>query len=343
MFDLSPRARRVILVLFALLLLELVVLGILLFPHPSPASSRAQTPPTTSASPSLPPSPSPSPSATDAALPAAAGKIYFVCQIFAMQLHDQICVMNPDGSDYHRLTFDDYAENYYPSPAPDGKSLVYASNRSGSYEIYELVLTSGARLQLTHGLGEVAGPAISPDGMWIVFADNIGRNSRIWLMGRDGSNPHQIYANPGVDSLDPTWSPDGTRILFASGLDTDKRLYTINPDGTDLRLVNADFRTRGRASWSPDGKWIATYTGSPWTWSMVLVAADGSGVTPIPVGGVALAPAFSPDGQWIVFTGYLDNPNNPDGCEIYRARPDGSQITRLTYNNYCDWQPRWSP
>jgi TolB protein len=263
--------------------------------------------------------------------------------VYAQELHDQICLENADRTGFLQLTTDPAAENYYPSFAPDGKSVVYVSNRSGEYEIYELDLATRTRLQLTHNLGEVSGPAISPDGSWIVFADNVTAFSSIWKMRRDGSGPHQVFARQGEDAVDPSWSPDGTQILFALGGGTDKQLYTIHPDGTGLHRVNADFRTRGRSSWSPDGTQIASYAGSPWNWGMYLIAEDGSGVLRIPVDGVALAPAFSPDGSWIVFTGYLDHPGDPDGCEIYVMRLNGSQPSRMTYNNYCDYQPRWGP
>jgi TolB protein len=303
---------------------------------PAPLPSATATVPT--ASPAL------KPTVTPTATPdGPRGKIALTCQLSAQQYHDQICIMNADGSGYHRLTFDDLAENYYPSFAPDGQSLVYASNQTGSYEIYELNLSSDTPVQLTHNLGEVAGPAIAPDGRHIVFAVIIGQYSRIWLMDRDGGNPHEVYGHAGADSLDPTWSPDGSRILFASGVGTEKQLFTIASDGSDPQPVDTVFHTRGRTDWSRDGAWLASYAGSPWKWNMFLLHADGSGLKQIQVNGVALAPAFSPDGQWIVFTGYLDNPGNPDGCEIYVMKLNGNQVTRLTYNPYCDWQPRWGP
>ncbi len=304
--------------------------------NPSPTAALTLVPPGPSPSP-IPPTPLPSPTA------APAGKIVLTCQISAQQYHDQICIVNADGSDYHRLTYADGAENYYPSFAPDGSSVVFASNRTGSYEIYEVNIDGTDLRQLTHGLGEVNAPAISPDGRSIVFVAIIGGRSRIWLMDRDGGNPHEVFSQPGADSADPTWSPDGSLILFASGSGTDKQLFTISPDGTGLHLVSAEFRTRGRSDWSPDGTLIASYAGSPWAWNMYLMNADGTGLRQVPAGGVALAPAFSPDSRWIVFTGYLDNPNNPDGCEIYILRLSDNRISRLTYNNYCDWQPRWGP
>jgi Tol biopolymer transport system component len=39
----------------------------------------------------------------------------------------------------------------------------------------------------------------------------------------------------------------------------------------------------------------------------------------------------------------MDHPGDISGCEIYIMTTEGKQITRLTDNDYCDFQPRWGP
>lgn len=70
---------------------------------------------------------------------------------------------------------------------------------------------------------------------------------------------------------------------------------------------------------------------------------DGSGLSEIYSGGNVQGPTFSPDGNWVAFTGYIDEMGNNDGCEIYAMRLADKLLRRLTNNNYCDWQPRWGP
>ena len=50
----------------------------------------------------------------------------------------------------------------------------------------------------------------------------------------------------------------------------------------------------------------------------------------------APAPAFSPDGEWIVF-----NSQRTGNAEIYIMRPNGLDVRQLTDDPDPDWQPRW--
>jgi len=98
------------------------------------------------------------------------GKIAFTCQVFRITASNQICIINADGTNFRRLTTDDSKQHYYPSVAPDGKSVVYAAFREPNiYEIYEIEIDTGSVKQLTDRLGNVNGPEISPDGGFIAF------------------------------------------------------------------------------------------------------------------------------------------------------------------------------
>ncbi|MBE0672873.1 MAG: PD40 domain-containing protein [Anaerolineales bacterium] len=278
------------------------------------------------------------------------GQIAFTCQVFKVTASNQICIINADGTGFRRLTVDNTKQHYYPSVAPDGKSVVYAAFREPNiYEIYEVDIASGVITQLTDRLGNLNGPEISPDGSTIVFKLSTANSNELWLMDRDGSNPRQI---PNASGWDPTWSPDGSMILFASDMEGAIQLFRIRLDGSDLQKISSLPAIRGRSDWSPDGQFIVTYSGQPWNRDVYIMNADGSNAKMIsPTGGNSQGPSFSPDGQWVAFTSYFDNYGDDHGCEIYIMRIDGSDPStgsgqaprRLTNNDYCDFQPRWGP
>jgi TolB protein len=271
------------------------------------------------------------------------GKIVFTCQIYKVQSSEQICVMNADGIGQRDLTGDPATRHFYPSLAPDGLSVVYSQYREAEiYEIMEIDLAGGSPRRLTNRLGALTGPEVSPDGKSIVFMRSPPASDQyqIWIMDRDGGNPHRLFDTPGWD---PTWSPHGDQILFASDRDGAIQLYAANLDGSEMRRVTDLPATRGRSDWSPQGL-ITTYSGESWKREIFVMRGDGSDVRQVsPAGGNSQGPTFSPDGVWIAFAAYFDKPNDIHGCEIYVMRVDGTDLRRLTNNDYCDYQPRWGP
>jgi TolB protein len=272
------------------------------------------------------------------------GQIVYTCQIFKVQAINQICIINADGTGFRRLTTDDNKQHYYPSLSPDGKSVVYAAFREKNiYEIYEMDLATSNVTQLTNKLGNLNAPEISPDGKSIIFkmwSPNTDKDV-LWKMDRDGKNADKISR---VVGWDPTWSPDGKYVLFASDMDGAIQLFRMRVNGKELHRVSDLSAIRGRSDWSPDGQFIVTYSGEAWHHEVYIMNVDGSNAHMIsPAGGNSQGASFSPDGQWVTFTSYYDHPGDDHGCEIYIMRVDGTDLRRLTNNDYCDYQPRWGP
>jgi Tol biopolymer transport system component len=187
--------------------------------------------------------------------------------------------------------------------------------------------------------GDAYAPAASPGGNLIALTRSDGVNPSIWVMNRDGTDPRQVAA----PAWDAAWSPDGTQLLHASDRSGEIRMHVVDLDGSGIRSVLEVEGLRGRNDWSPTGAWLATYAGESWNREIMLFDLAGEEIVQLTNGGNNLAPSFSPDGKWITFTSYMDRYRDDDGCEIYIMRVDGTDLRRLTDNEYCDWQPRWGP
>lgn len=285
--------------------------------------------------------PSPGPNADPS------GQIVYVCQYSKLQGRNQICLINADGSGQQVLTEAGAHDDFFPEIAPDGGSVIFSSNRSGRYQIWELELLSGEVTQLTSfNNGEPFAPAISPDGETIVFyyqgANSCWYDCQLWIMDRDGDDPHALTDVPG-GAWDPAWSPDGSQILFASAVQSRPQLHVYDLASGEVSQMTDIVGIRGRNDWAPDGLHVSTYVGSTWDWNIYTFDLNGQNPRQLTDGFSNLAPSYSPDGQWIVFMSYRDHPRQPLGCEIYIMRTDGSDVRRLTENGICDWQPRWGP
>ncbi len=144
-----------------------------------------------------------------------------------------------------------------PAISPDGRSVVYVSDRTGSLELYQTGLTVGAPdVVLTNNGGRNTQPEWSPDGRWIAFRSE--RHGGIWIVAAAGGAPQQIVEF----GSDPSWSADSERLVFVSdGLSsaTPSRLWTVRRDGTDRKVLNIAaplVGVIGMPGWSHNGRFI---------------------------------------------------------------------------------------
>ena len=171
------------------------------------------------------------------------------------------------------------------------------------------------------------------------------RYPRIYSAEADGTDLQPVDDLRG-DKQTPNWSPDGRRIAFRWDLayETNTPLAIIDADGSNLVNLSKITGLKGWApSWSPDGKRLVTAAGSkvgtpP---NLYVMNADGSHVRRITEAGrEAQYAQWSPNGDWIAFTFLVDG-----GFDIYKIRPDGSDLTALTHDGASgqnNW-PIWSP
>ena len=264
------------------------------------------------------------------------GKIIYTCQLQGAE----VCIINPDGSNWRRLT-DNQLASFNASLSPDGQSALYVASDGKTSEIYELNIDSGKSTQLTDLKKSLGSPEISPDDQSIVF-HYLSGNVQLWIMNREGNDPHELYSEPGRDVHDGTWSPDGTQLLFALGKGANNKLYTLGFNGRDPHLLNESIDTRGRSDWGI-GDLIALDMGGSWAHDVYLMDSDGNNLHQVsPIGMNAQGASLSPDGNWIAYTAYTNvAAQDQASCEIFIMRVDGTDVRQLTDNNYCDYQPRW--
>ncbi len=243
--------------------------------------------------------------------------------------------------------------------SPDGRYIVFDSNRDRKQEIYIMKADGSDVKRLTFTDKKNYLPTISPNGKQILFMSYSDTLQAVYTMNIDGSDLRRI-TDTRHKYGDPAWSPDGKRIVVHSNRDSEaEEIYTLKPDGADLkRLTNneaVDFVPR----WSPDGKWIAFNSLRDGNREIYIMRPDGSEQTNITKDPLSnMVHNWSPDSKYIIFYAFaikssqlankgveksLRMPLVRQTAELYVVDIETGQRIQLTHDFYWDQSPVFSP
>jgi Tol biopolymer transport system component/serine/threonine protein kinase len=205
----------------------------------------------------------------------------------------------------------DEATDWSPAWSPDGQYLYFASNRSGSMDIW--------RARVDQDSGRVRGdaePVTSAGTVWsshpsfardapgrMVYVES-RRQTKVRGVplnasrGTTGGDVTTVLAS-ARNALMPEPSPDGRWVAFATGEGQQEDIYVVRTDGSELRQLTNDVARDHLPRWSPDGRiitFVSNRTGSEQIWS---IRPDGSDLRQVTAAGgrqVSLA-IWSPNGS----------------------------------------------
>lgn len=209
-----------------------------------------------------------------------------------------------------------------PDDTPPASQCVSDANGNGIGDVEDIMTTVSKRGCLSHlhlalEKWRQSWPTEGINPAWcgsqIAFVSERDGNREIYVMNDDFSSQTRLTYNAS-DDFAPTWSPDCQKIAFVSNRDEVYEIYVMNADGSDQ---------------------------GPITGSISLCDTD------LPIPPTWSSPAWSPDGNWIVFAGGEGHASG-DPCRgnIYKVHPDGTGLERKTsdpWGNSNDIEPAWSP
>jgi len=136
----------------------------------------------------------------------------------------------PQDQQLHQLIASTLEENG-PQYSADGKRIVFASRRSGSFEIWICDADGRNPRQLTNIGGALTGtPRWSPDSRHIVFDSWLGGNAAIYVINADGGAARRLTSDTDED-VTPSWSRDGRWIYFGCTRSGSMQIWKISAEG----------------------------------------------------------------------------------------------------------------
>ncbi len=213
----------------------------------------------------------------------------------------------------------------YPSFSPDGKRVVYSSNRLGPQEIWVVEIATGhlQKLPVPPGYQNVSLPYWSPDGRKIsmtpISAD--GKRS-LWLVALDGSEATELIP-PMKDLGGSQFSPDGSKIVYFARSGEHLQVFEVDVATRQSRQVTSSPSDKWAEEWSPDGRWLLYMSTADGTMQVWRMPAKGGKEEQLTFGHERVRHAsYSPDSQWI----YVQ----PSHRNIYRIPAAGGPMQPVT-------------
>lgn len=230
-----------------------------------------------------------------------------------------------------------------PAISPDGKSVAFVSDSTGSRQIWIRLLGGGVPFQLTHDAGDHLSPRWSPDSASLFYYTPPREGSHeatVWEISALGGNPRRLTAS--LSEVDP--SHDGKSLAFFRLGAGQIELIRTDRDASHPQVL-AQFPSKTacrQPRWSPDDSSIAFMLANDrWSDDIFFVAASGGAPRRVTF-DAALLSGFSwlPGGSGFVFSSsrgstilYLPT------MHLWQVPREGGEPRQLTFGDESDASP----
>jgi Tol biopolymer transport system component/DNA-binding winged helix-turn-helix (wHTH) protein len=244
---------------------------------------------------------------------------------------DELWTVPATGGDTSRVLSEPGKIASPPQWSYDGRSVIFASNRSGHPALWRAALDApDSVVEIAEAGSPAWGPAVSRRGYRLAY-ERLLRSLSIWQM--DLSEPHDKRPYLIVSSTSdtdqgpgPQFSPDGEKLAYMSDRSGTMEIWISRRDGSNPFQLTA-VGGAGTPRWSPDSEAVAFDVYTP----------DGSKIATMNLHGGApqiltpdrshnVCPSWSRDGKWIYFAS-----NRTDSWQVWKVPASGGTAVQVTY------------
>jgi Tol biopolymer transport system component len=172
--------------------------------------------------------------------------------------------MNEDGSGERQLTSES-GSNLEPIATPDGRYILFVSNRKGNYNVWRMNADKTNPVQLTDNQDAMDRHIqIANNGKTVIFMRQKSDGSKASLMkiAIDGGDAQQLFPESRHSEFAPMISPDGKRLAYhamhydnqTSSFERFTKIVGLDGEKIDKTVEPIDVNVLSEFRWSPDGK-----------------------------------------------------------------------------------------
>lgn len=157
------------------------------------------------------------------------------------------------------------AYDVHPRYSPNGKSLVFISDRSGSDNVWTMDLETKETQQITkEKKHNFFSAEWTPDGEYIVGGKG-RRNIKLHIYHKDGGSGSQLFGEPtNLKSIDPAFSADGKLLYFSQRNGSwnynaqlpQYQIGTYDMEDGDRAVITSRYGSAFTPTLSGDGNWM---------------------------------------------------------------------------------------
>jgi dipeptidyl aminopeptidase/acylaminoacyl peptidase len=184
-----------------------------------------------------------------------------------------IFIVPASGGTPRQLTDGDFDHGGAFSFTPNGREILFSSNRNPDWEydfleseVYAVSVKDKQIRQITTRRGPDQAPQVSPDGKWVAYlshdwTDDTYFDMDLYVMGLDGSNPRMLTGKFERSPQQLNWAGDSSGIHFTAD-DSGSTNVHFAPLNGDVRAVTKGVHQIGLTSINANGQ-AAGFISSP--------------------------------------------------------------------------------
>jgi tricorn protease len=255
-------------------------------------------------------------------------------QTIAFSYQGDLWTVSAQGGDARRLTVHP-AREQLPRWTPDGKQIVFSSDRFGSSDVFKMNRDGSGLVRLTFDSGTETPTAVSPDGQYVYGASSAWGRNNMFRVPLSGGETIRLTEHPLEMAFLPSLTPDGKSIVFCSGGSggTWRKPNYQGSNSPEIWVGDNTVPVRNMRKLTNnesvdmfplvanDGSitFVSNRTGWPNVYRM---KSDGSGTTALTnlKDGTLRWPTMTPDGKTVVFE---------FESELYRLEVASRTVTKL--------------